>query len=106
MREGISFAVRSGSAAGRLAASAARTGDADGVQGAYRRWMGTALAPEMDAGRAFLAAFARRPGLLHTVLTRTPLGWAAFRRMCLGSMSLPSLLGHDPVRAGVQALAR
>jgi geranylgeranyl reductase family protein len=106
MREGISFAVRSGSAAGRLAASAARTAHADGVQGAYRRWMGAALAPEMDAGRAFLAAFARRPGLLHTLLTRTPLGWAAFRRMCLGSTSLPSLLGHDPVRVGVNALAR
>lgn len=105
MREGISFAVRSGAAAGRFAASGARSLDTAGVQAGYARWVGTALAPEMDAGRAFLAAFAHRPGLLHGVLTRTPPGWAAFRRMCLGTTTLPSLLGHDVVRLGLAGVA-
>jgi hypothetical protein len=43
---------------------------------------------------------------MHTVLTRTPLGWAAFRRMCLGTTTLPSLLAHRVVRLGVRAAAR
>ncbi|HYJ74968.1 MAG TPA: geranylgeranyl reductase family protein [Kineosporiaceae bacterium] len=103
MREGISFAVRSGAAAGRLAASGARSPDATGVRTAYERWVTGTLAAEMTAGRAFLGAFERRPGLVHTVLTRTPVGWAAFRRMCLGATTLPSLLGHRTVRLGVAA---
>ena len=106
MREGISFAVRSGAAAGRLAASGARSPDGTGVQLAYERWVAGTLAPEMAAGAAFLAAFERRPGPMHTVLTRTPLGWAAFRRMCLGTTTLPSLLAHRVVRLGVRASAR
>ena len=51
MREGISFAVRSGSAAGRFSAAAARTGDNEGALAGYRRWVEAALAPEMAAGR-------------------------------------------------------
>jgi geranylgeranyl reductase family protein len=102
MREGISFAVRSGTAAGRLAAAGSGTaGSLDGVQAAYRRWVDWALTPEMVAGRAFLAAFQARPALVHAALTRTGLGWAAFRRMCLGTTSLPSLLDHRMLRAGV-----
>jgi len=103
MREGISFAVRSGAAAGRLAASGARSVDATGVQLAYERWVAGTLAREMDAGRAFLSAFERRPALLHTVLTRTPLGWAAFRRMCLGTTTLPALLARRVARLAIGA---
>jgi geranylgeranyl reductase family protein len=106
MREGISFAVRSGAAAGRLAASGARSTDCNGVQLAYERWVAGTLAPEMSAGERFLAAFERRPGTMHTVLTRIPLGWAAFRRMCLGTTTLPSLLAHRVVRLGVGVAAR
>lgn len=106
MREGISFAVRSGAAAGRLAASGARAVESTGVRAGYERWVRAALEPEMDAGRAFLAAFTRRPGLLHTVLTRTPLGWNAFRRMCTGATTLPTLLAPDAARLAVTALAR
>lgn len=107
-REGISFAVRSGGAAGRLAATAAlapaspAASTAAEMQEAYRGWVERALAPEMDAGHAFLAAFERHPRLVHGVLGRTPLGWAAFSRMARGHTSLPRLLRHAPLRAAVR----
>jgi len=101
-REGISYAVRSGAAAGRLAAAAASSTGGDGVQETYRAWVARALAPEMDAGRAFLAAFERHPVLVHAALARTPLGWAAFARMARGTTSLPTLLRRPPLRAAVR----
>ncbi len=102
-REGISFAVRSGAAAGRFSASAARTGDDDGALAGYRRWVEAALAPEMAAGRELLAAFVARPALVHTLMARTAPGWAAFRRMCLGSTSTTTLDRHPLLRAAVKA---
>jgi flavin-dependent dehydrogenase len=104
MREGISFAVRSGAAAGRFSASAARSGDGDGALAGYRRWVQAALAPEMAAGRELLAAFVARPALVHTLMTRTAPGWAAFRRMCLGATSTTTLDRHPLVRAAVRAV--
>ena len=105
-REGISFAVRSGAAAGRLAATAALgsggSASTDGVQQRYRAWVRRALEPEMDAGRAFLAAFEEHPRLVHAALARTPLGWAAFARMARGTTSLPSLLRRPALRAAVR----
>jgi geranylgeranyl reductase family protein len=104
-REGISFAVRSGSAAGRFSASASRTGDDEGALAGYRRWVDAALAPEMAAGRELLAAFVARPALVHTLLTRTAPGWAAFRRVCLGATSTTTLDRHPLLRAAVNAAA-
>ncbi|HVN12077.1 MAG TPA: geranylgeranyl reductase family protein [Kineosporiaceae bacterium] len=122
MREGISFAVRSGLMAGRIAADAAReqaarargegggAGSAgvehrprpsDVAQAEYRRWVDTTLTPEMDAGRVFLAGFRRRPDLAHLAVARTRPGWAAFRRMCRGTTTLPLLLQHPVIRASV-----
>jgi geranylgeranyl reductase family protein len=104
-REGISFAVRSGAAAGRFSASAARTRDDDGALAAYRRWVEAALAPEMTAGRELLAAFVARPALVHTLMTRTAPGWAAFRRVCLGATSTTTLDRHPLLRMVVRAAA-
>ena len=112
MREGISFAVRSGLAVGRVTGYAARA-DADGVPGTaqaaladYGRWVEAALAPEMDAGRVFLDAFQRRPDLVHLVVTRTPTGWGAFRQMCLGTTTLPRLLRRPMLRASLTVARR
>jgi geranylgeranyl reductase family protein len=106
MREGISFAVRSGAAAGRFSAAAARADDHDEAVAGYRRWVEAALAPEMAAGRELLAAFVARPALVHILMTRTPPGWAAFRRMCLGTTSTTTLDRHPLLRAAVTAAAR
>ncbi len=104
-REGISFAVRSGSAAGRFAAAGARSSDADGTRTGYRRWVDAALAPEMAAGRELLAAFTARPALVHALMTGTPFGWAAFRRVCLGQTSTTTLDRHPLLRVAVRAAA-
>jgi geranylgeranyl reductase family protein len=105
-REGISFALRSGAAAGRFAAGGARWQDADATQAGYRRWVDAALAPEMAAGRELLAAFTARPALVHRLMTGTPLGWAAFRRACLGQTSTTTLDRHQLLRLAVAAAAR
>lgn len=106
-REGISFAVRSGAAAGRAAASGALSGrPPDAALTTYRRWVDAALAPEMSAGRELLAAFTARPALVHRLMTGTPLGWAAFRRVCLGATSTTTLDRHPLLRAAVAAAAR
>jgi hypothetical protein len=64
-----------------------------------------ALAPEMAAGRELLAAFTARPALVHALMTRTPLGWAAFRRVCLGATSTTTLDRHPLLRVAVGAVA-
>ena len=98
--------MRSGSAAGRFSAYASRTGDDEGALAGYRRWVDAALAPEMAAGRELLAAFVARPALVHTLLTRTAPGWAAFRRVCLGATSVTTLHRHPLLGSAVTLMAR
>jgi flavin-dependent dehydrogenase len=103
-REGISFAVRSGAAAGRAAAAGALSAGApEESVAAYRRYVEAALAPEMAAGRELLAAFTARPALLHRLMARTPLGWTAFRRVCEGSTSTTLLDRHPLLRLALRA---
>ena len=100
-REGISFALRSGTLAGRAAArlAAERTPDAaQAATAAYAADVHATLGAEMRAGRRCLQAFERRPGLFHLVLSATPPGWAAFRRLTTGRTSFPALLRHRSVR--------
>ena len=104
-REGISFAVRSGLMAGRLAAAGGRHLPPPRVQDSYRRWVDVALTPEMRASRVFLQAFQSHPGLVHGVLGRTPLGWAAFRHLSLGTTSTARLRSRSMVGAGARVLA-
>ena len=94
-REGISFALRSGTLAGDAAAS----GDLDGYESSVQQ----TLVPVMRAGRRLLAAFSRYPGAFHGALA-TPPGWRVFRRFCAGETSLDSLLERLPVRAALALL--
>lgn len=97
-REGISYALRSGTWAGE---AAARGVDAlDGYTAAVRR----ELVPEMLAGRRLLAVFARHPHLLHTAMA-TPPGWRAFQAFCRGNLSMADVVGRPPIRAAVRLLA-
>ncbi|WP_433208576.1 geranylgeranyl reductase family protein [Dactylosporangium sp. CS-047395] len=94
-REGISFATRSGALAGAAAA--------DGELTRYEREVETTLVPTMRAGTKLLAAFARRPGLFHTML-RTPPGWRMFERFCLGETSFEGTVERFPVRQALRLL--
>lgn len=96
-REGISFALRSGAAAGR----AATLGD----PAAYRAELDRTLLPEMVAGQRLLAAFARRPGAFHAALA-TPPGWWTFTRFCRSDAAFAALVDWLPVRLVVTALTR
>lgn len=103
-REGISFALRSGTLAGEVAASAARVaGDATSTLERYRAAVTDLLGGEMEAGRRLLAVFERHPGLVHAALA-TPPGWRVFTRFCRGELTFASLLARAPVRRLVAVL--
>jgi flavin-dependent dehydrogenase len=99
-REGISFAVRSGSLAGTAAATA--TGD---LQASYAAALGAELVPEMVAGEACRVAFERRPWAFHALITRTGVGWRSFERIARGDTTLDRALRHASVRLGLRALS-
>jgi geranylgeranyl reductase family protein len=101
-REGISYALRSGTWAGEAAARAVRDGAGalDDYLAAVRRH----LAPEMLAGRRLLKVFARHPHLVHTAMA-TPVGWRAFRSFCRGELSMAGVVRRPSIRAAVRLLA-
>ncbi len=102
-REGISFAVRSGTLAGRCAGEP-NTIPPD-VLGRYVAQLGEALLPEMDAGRLFLRAFERHPAIMHFLLMTGPFGWRLFRGFTRGETSLERILRDRRARIAVSYLA-
>jgi geranylgeranyl reductase family protein len=118
-REGISFAVRSGALAGRVAGATAAGavvagGEVDGtgrrtaesLVPEYTAAIEADLVPEMAAGRLLLAAFERHPAIMHTLLARTPVGWWLFGRITRGETTYARILRHRPVRSLIRALGR
>jgi len=94
-REGISYALRSGSWAGAAAAA--------GDLAAYERQVAAELAPEMSVGRRMLAVFARRPMLVHTAMA-TPVGWRAFEMFCRGQLAMAHVINRRGIHAAVRLL--
>jgi len=101
-REGISFALRSGALAGSHAAALAR-GDR-GAGAAYAAAVESDLGEEVRAGFACRAAFTRHPGVFHTLLSRTPVGWRSFLRIVSGDTTLERAMRHRTVRGALQLL--
>ncbi|WP_205473389.1 geranylgeranyl reductase family protein [Nocardioides sp. SYSU D00038] len=97
-REGISFAVRSGIAAGTAAAAGAT-----GLQQRYAAGVAD-LVEEMAAGETCLRAFERRPAAFHALIGRTPVGWRQFVRLTRGDTTLARALTHRSVRLGLGVL--
>jgi flavin-dependent dehydrogenase len=95
-REGISYALRSGTLAGRAAAS----GDLPGYAVAIEQVLG----PSMRAGRRLLAAFSRHPSIFHTVLASPP-AYRWFARFCRGETGFDAIVRYFPVRAALSALS-
>ncbi|WP_181727398.1 geranylgeranyl reductase family protein [Streptomyces sp. PT12] len=105
-REGISFALRSGRLAGQWAVRIAEAGDAvDARRQAlnYTFAVKSGLGVEMGVGRRLLAAFAQRPGLVHTAMIGFRPAWVAFTRVTRGSTTLAGLVRTHP--AARRALA-
>jgi geranylgeranyl reductase family protein len=99
-REGISFALRSGTIAGTIAAEAAKApGPAElhEALAGYPPAINAALIPEMLAGYRLLSAFSRHPGAFHAGLA-TPKGWRTFVKFCRGESSFADVLRHRSAR--------
>lgn len=82
-REGISFALRSGIAAGVAAAGGDEPSLAE-----YERYVADALEPEQRAGARLLRLFERAPGAIHLAMTRTGVGARRFVRFSRGEAGL------------------
>lgn len=95
-REGISYALRSGTWAGTVAASG-------GELTSYGKQVERELVPEMIAGRRLLGVFSRRPALVHAAMA-TPLGWRAFESFCRGELSMARVLQRRGIHAAVRLL--
>ena len=94
-REGISFALRSGTLAGKSAAELAGHPEAAGDAG-YTEAVEELLGDEMRAGRAMLKLFERHPGFFHRMVTMVPMAWKMFADFCRGRTS-PAQLVRNPV---------
>lgn len=97
-REGISYALRSGRAAGEAAAK--------GDLAAYDAYVADVLEPEMAAGRTFLAAFSNNRQAFHGFLAAVPGGWRLFARLVAGETTLARQADKPYVRAVLRVLSR
>lgn len=106
-REGISFALRSGTLAGVAAATAAlgAADDVGGALGQYVSQVNGSLVKEMDAGRQILAVFTRHPAIVHRGLA-TPPGWRVFSKFCRGDLAFPALTERPMLGQAIAALGR
>ncbi|WP_226962957.1 MULTISPECIES: geranylgeranyl reductase family protein [unclassified Streptomyces] len=109
-REGISFALRSGRLAGEWAVRIAEAHDAvDARRQAlnYAFAIKAGLGVEMAVGRRMLGFFARRPGLLHAVITGWRPAWRAFTDVTRGTSTLGGMVRNSALaRRAVEALDR
>jgi geranylgeranyl reductase family protein len=103
-REGISFALRSGHLAG-VAAARAAAGDLSALTD-YSGRVEAVLGPEMDAGRAVQAVYARHPGLLHALLAGMPGAVGLFERIVDGRTTVARQLRRPGVRPMITMITR
>ena len=104
-REGISFALRSGSLAGKSAAELAGHPEAAGDAG-YTEAVEELLGDEMRAGRAMLKLFERHPGFFHRMVTMVPMAWKMFADFCRGRTSPAQLVRNPVARALLRTLPK
>lgn len=100
-REGISFALRSGTWAGEAAAS----GDGVALE-RYVTRVESDLGAEIAASTRLLHLFERHPGLVHALLSYTLIGPQVFMRICRGSLTVARLFRLPIVRALLRVLRR
>jgi geranylgeranyl reductase family protein len=106
-REGISFALRSGTWAGEAAARMAHAEDEPGLERAragYTAEVRATLEAEMRASRRIMDVFTRRPGLFHTALTGVPPVWRGVDSYLGGCTTIPALVGTPAARMALKAV--
>lgn len=104
-REGLSFATRSGSMAGRIVSRGLRERSTAGaVLQLYQRELEKSLVAEMRAGFSALRAFERQPEVFHLLMGYTSLGWNYFTRITTGDTNLARASRHASVRIGLGLL--
>jgi geranylgeranyl reductase family protein len=106
-REGISFALRSGTLAGSIAAEAAKVSEAEDrnrILDRYTSALQESLIPEMLAGHLLLSAFSRHPSAFHAGFA-TPRGWHTFVKFCRGETSFAHVLRHRSARLALSLLS-
>ena len=103
-REGISYALRSGEAAGKAVSewisSAAPPGS---LLPRYVHRIEQTLVPEMAAGSRLFAAFRATPALLHLAMASPP-GWRVFTEFCNSEIGFESALKRRRARVGMSIL--
>lgn len=107
-REGISFALRSGHAAGTAAAWLAGTDTAaaaDAARSGYEAEVAATLGPEMAAGRLLREVHARHPALVHGAFL-LPRVRRLFADVLTGATSPAAVLRRRPVSGMLSALTR
>jgi geranylgeranyl reductase family protein len=100
-REGISFALRSGTLAGLSAARIAKLDD-NAVERAgvsYVHDISRKLGSEIAAGNMLYAIYRRFPVLFHLAVVDTVPGWRAFVRVSSGDTNFGRALRRKPVAA-------
>ncbi|MGW4940565.1 geranylgeranyl reductase family protein [Actinoplanes sp. NPDC004185] len=98
-REGISYALRSGTWAGEVAAHAQKPAEL----AEYDQHVERELAPEMAAGRRLLRVFAKHPRLMHAAFA-TPMGWRAFEAFCRGELSMANVVRRPSISTAINLL--
>ena len=108
-REGISFALRSGTWAGEAAAAHVRnTSDPhllDTVAlDSYTARVIEELDPDIRAGERLLRVFERYPAIVHLFLGRSAVGTRLFIQVCRGTSTLGTIVKNRWARAALAAL--
>jgi geranylgeranyl reductase family protein len=108
-REGISFALRSGTMAGTAAAAVAGTSsaaDASRFLDAYAAEVAETLGAEMQAGRLSMEAFSRRPWIFYVVIAFVPGAWTIFTRLVSGDVTFAAVARRPLIRFILGQLGR
>lgn len=104
-REGISFALRSGALAGHAAARASQPTAKEEALADYAHNITSTLAPEMQAGQAFMQAFKRHPLAFHLTLILVPQAWTLFASVISGQKSIATITSRPIVRFALKLLS-
>jgi geranylgeranyl reductase family protein len=94
-REGISFALRSGTWAGEAAA------DGEHALEGYVGRVVAELGPEVRAGARLLRVFERHPRLVHLVIARSAIGSRLFVAVCRGQKTLAGIIRNRFARVAL-----
>ncbi|MFC4464540.1 geranylgeranyl reductase family protein [Streptomyces xiangluensis] len=108
-REGISYALRSGSLAGHAAAhlvTATDEAQARALADHYEQQVDDVLGVEMRASGTLMNLFARNPGLVHTALTRLPPAWRRLDAYIAGRTSVAGIMSTPFARTAAALATR